>query len=862
MACCLLASSGCANLPTSCIDPTGEHVFAPSCPGPAVTVQPCCNVPPGPVDGDALAVVLLQPREAVAPVGSEVVLIAGVGAADGFLRTNRRLEWTISQGSVGQFVAVEQNSFVDWLVGDFNRPRKVSNSFAVGSTSRENVRLSRGGCSGAADVCVSRGQEWITVTSPVEGSTYVTVLAPEVCNWNRRMKSAVIHWVDAQWRLPPPAINPAGTRRLLTTIVAHQTTQVPCEGWHVRYEVLSGPPAGFLPGGVRAVEITTNAAGQASAEIFQTQPAHGTNRVCIQVIRPGTLPGANGQRFVVGSGETSVTWAAPDLAIRVLGPARGNVGAVLGYRIEVGNPGELPAKDVVVTERLPEGLTYASSNPPAAALPQQLVWRLGELGSRQQRILEVNFRADRPGSVVNCCEATAAGGLKANGCATTPVAPAPVAPAPVGPAPAAGPTPAGPLVGPTPAGPSPLQIKITPESARASVGEKVTFNIVVANRGPRPALALVLKDHFDPGLDPGVPAAARTRSLSQPLGDLAPGASSRTIQITFRVTQPGRQCHTVEANGPSTPVASCQACVTASEATGGGAAPAGKGPAPVSPPAPVEQPPSQPRPPAAKQPPLSVSVIGPPETLAVGEMARFVIDVKNVGSAAVHKLKVLNRLDNVLMPKTESDMLATGGNQWEGHALTWQLDALPAGESAQFRILTKCQGPAGRACCRTKVTTGEGYQATGEGCCEIRGPEAPPPSRKPAVKASTATGLTMTVPGLHNPVSAGHGVTYRIQVTNNGPRTYRKVALTATFPHGFVPDPMGTQGPGGTQFRVALQAGKVFFNPIFELAPRQELVYEVRGLARQPVQGRFHVELSSPDLPKPLVQEVSAEAVK
>ena len=87
------------------------------------------------------------------------------------------------------------------------------------------------------------------------------------------------------------------------------------------------------------------------------------------------------------------------------GPAVGSLGAVLSYRIEVNNPGELPAKEVVVIEKLPDGLTYASSNPPAEAASQQLVWRLGELGSRQQRIIEVNFRADRQGSIVNCCEA-------------------------------------------------------------------------------------------------------------------------------------------------------------------------------------------------------------------------------------------------------------------------------------------------------------------------------------------------------------------------------------------------------------------------------------------------------------------------
>ena len=37
----------------------------------------------------------------------------------------------------------------------------------------------------------------------------------------------------------------------------------------------------------------------------------------------------------------------------------------------------------------------------------------GRPGARGQQVIEVNFRAERPGSVTNCCEVVAAGGLKA-----------------------------------------------------------------------------------------------------------------------------------------------------------------------------------------------------------------------------------------------------------------------------------------------------------------------------------------------------------------------------------------------------------------------------------------------------------------
>ena len=65
----------------------------------------------------------------------------------------------------------------------------------------------------------------------------------------------------------------------------------------------------------RRSKCRTNSAGQASVEIFQKQPAHGTNKICIQVIRPADTPGAGGKKLVVGTGTTTKTWTAPDLAI-------------------------------------------------------------------------------------------------------------------------------------------------------------------------------------------------------------------------------------------------------------------------------------------------------------------------------------------------------------------------------------------------------------------------------------------------------------------------------------------------------------------------------------------------------------------
>jgi len=452
---CAVAVSGCAEFRLPRIDPSGERLFAaPSAP----TGRP-----------DDLVAVLLAPQRTVAPVGSQVVLLAGAAAGDGYLRTNRRLEWSIAPGSVGQFVSVGEAGWADPLLGDFNRPRKVTNTFAIGSTSRRQERVGLGP-GFAGPVCVRPGQGWITVTSPIEGTSHLLVVAPEVVAACGRSQSAVIHWIDAQFGFPPPAINPAGTRHVLTTTVLRQSNQCPQAGWIVRYEIVGGPPAGLAPSGAAAVEVLTNATGQASTEIFQSQPAPGTNQVRIQVIRPPSALDPGGERLVVGTGSTLKTWTAAALSVRQSGPAAAAVGAMVAYCIEVCNSGDQPAREVTVSDELPDGLTLVSGTPPPAVSGPRLQWQLGELAPGQRRTLQVDCRAAQAGSVAHCVEVAAAGGVRASHCVTTTIF------LPM------------------------LDLRVTgPE--QATVGGQATFQIVVTNRSQAAATGLIIKDRFGAGFE-------------------------------------------------------------------------------------------------------------------------------------------------------------------------------------------------------------------------------------------------------------------------------------------------------------------------------------------------------------------------
>ena len=787
---CALVVCGCTNLQTPRIDPSGEHLFAdrPGANDPSYRSVPGSLLPRDPTE------LILMPQVTVAPVGSEVVLLAAVRGPDQYLRTNQRVEWMLEPGGVGQFVEVDRGSWTDLLVFDFTWPRKIDNTTAVGTTSRSYLRLTRGTPNPADDVYLLRGQTWITVTSAVEGASHVTAHCPGMAGWESRRQSAVIHWIDAQVCFPPPAINLAGTRHVFTTTVTRQTDQSPCANWLVRYEICGGPAAGFAPDGAQVVEVPTDGLGQASVEIFQQQAAPGTNNIGIQVIRPA-LPGdGQGAPVVVSSGSTLKTWQAADIAVRKTGPAVASLGATLTYRLEVSNPGDMPAGGVVLRDVVPEGLSYLSSNPAGQLTGGTVQWQLGQLTASETRTVEVNFKAERQGSLTNCAEVSAAGGLTARDCASTTVST--------------------PTLGVQMSGPE-----------RVAVGGSVTFEIVVTNRGQVPATGLLIKDRFDPGLAHA--EAPGRQTIERDLFDLAPGQSQR-IGVELRATRAGSLCNSVEVIGGGGVQATARACVTAVAA----ALP------PVQPPI---QPPIQPGPgpgvPLPRPAGVSIRVTGP-QARMVGETAEFAFDITNTGGQTLTNLKVISDFDASFKPAE-----ATGGHVLEGDDLAWTVATLPPGKIERFRLNCRCLSPAAGACNRVKVmAANQGVWAEDEACVEIR----PAPVLAPA-------NLAMTLDALREPVTQGKEFTYLIQVRNNGFMADSRVALDVTLPPELLVVKLKTVGP--TDFEVLGRT--IRFQPVAILPPdpNRPLEYRIRVIARQAGEPTVRAQLTSQGLRQPILAE-------
>ncbi len=247
-----------------------------------------------------------------------LIVLAGVLGPDQYLRTNQRIEWMLDPAGVGFFVDFNRRTLNDWLVLDSNRPQKISNTYAIGSTSRQNLRLTRGTPNPADDVLVLSGQAWISVTSAVEGTSYVTAMSPCVYGWECRRQTAVIHWVDAEWAFPPPTINPAGARQTLTTRVTRQSDQSPRAAGSsaMRFSTPAGRLRSRRGTGHR---VPTDAAGLANVEIFQKQPSPAPTDQIQVIVRQCRR--RRGRAMAIGSGSTLTTWSAPGLSVHKRGPA-------------------------------------------------------------------------------------------------------------------------------------------------------------------------------------------------------------------------------------------------------------------------------------------------------------------------------------------------------------------------------------------------------------------------------------------------------------------------------------------------------------------------------------------------------------
>jgi uncharacterized repeat protein (TIGR01451 family) len=876
IACALLLLAGCQGFRLPAIDPTGQYIFAPGqtttldtsprcalfqpafttpptppictdiapglpptippsvvMPGPSVvgptTIQPQPTITmPGPTTPGRRGSIMLTPTEMIAPVGSEVVLRAGLCGEDGYYVTGQPVEFMLGNESVGHLVAVgddERSAIVRHIAHDRTAERRTD-SFAIGRTATNNLLLDRGTAGREDDIQLLAGQTWVSVTSGGAGISRVTAVAPNAKNWDGRFQTATIRWIDAQWSPPPPAISRSGAQHNLTTTVTRSSDGTPLVGWTVRYEVVDGPPAQFVsPDGRQggaAADATTDSNGAASVLIAPTSNQPGTTRVRMQIFQPASPDGTQGA-VSVGQAFTSVTWSAPGLAANIVGPQQASAGETINYHIEISNPGDITVNNVVVTHVLPPEVSYLGSNPPGNVFGNRLEWRLPRVDPGMVVALDVSVSVEAGGDLAHVVTAQSDEGLAAEATAITRVLQNAL-----------------------------LLLVEGPQSGR--VGEQAQFHITLTNTSNQTLTGVIVTDELGPGLahETGVSRIERA------IGQLGP-QQAFDFAVTLTITQAGELCQMLSATADGGHFASARSCLQVAVP----AAPSGPvfgqpAPEPATPTTPITPiPPATPAAPGGGAPEITVTVNGP-GTAVVGQIAQFQIIVNNTGGLPLTNVRIISRIDPEMVPS-----LATPGFfPAEGGGIFWSVKELPAGHLVTINVHARCDRMADRACERVTVEMDQLPVKEAEACLAIGAqqgrrempevpvrssqtniahrPQEPTPAETvddPNARSSEAGQLEISIATMTSPVVVGAPVTYVVQIHNARSVADQDIALRLDLPTALRFERL-LAGPVDGQ-TVSGNGKTVVFRPVREIRPDETITFRI--LLRSERSGRVAV---------------------
>ena len=465
----------------------------------------------------------VRPQDTSHPVGGNHVVIATVYDASGAARRERRVEWMLE--GTGQIVEVDESGCGQ------GRGYKVDSRYAVSYTAYREHLQTRGNGDPTDDFTIRPGQTWCVISSAVEGDTHITAYAPAIHNWDKNKVTVTTHWINAGWTIPPPAANRAGLPHTLTTNVYRFTDHAPAANYRVRYTILDGPPATFMPGGQRVAEAITDLQGNATVTLVQTQPQTGTNRIGVEIIRPPDPSTPTGPGIIIGRGETYKEWVGAELAITKTGPSLVAVGQIFTYTITVSSTGKVASEDLTIRDTVPDGLTFMSAQPAVTAREgNDLIWTQGgALHPGRSTTIQVTYRAERPGTVTNVASVTSSDGTRAESRASTEVT--------------------------TPG----LNVSITgPDTGL--MGVPVTFAITLANTGSGPATNVVLRADLDPGLV----HQSGANPIQSEIGTLNAG-ESRSVSLPVTPQQQGVHNIRVTATADGNLTANAQRAITIAE---------------------------------------------------------------------------------------------------------------------------------------------------------------------------------------------------------------------------------------------------------------------------------------------------------
>lgn len=755
--------------------------------------------------------ILLTPTRIVAPVGGEVILLAGICGKDGNLVTGEPIEWMLSPESVGQIIDVgDENKGQKKSLWNLSNKQptveKVDVDFARGRTSSEDGRITRGTARTEDDLPVRKGQTWLSLSSPTEGVSKVTVMAPDSAAWDQRRQTATIYWVDARWQFPQTQQASSGQPVALITKVLRAEGFVPAEDWIVRYRSLNPEVARFRDQFGEVFEKKVDRNGDAVVEVINmSQPGvisqpNATALIEVEVIRPPQAS-ENMPELPLGRGTVQVTWTSPVLVLQASGPEIAVPGQPLAYNATLENEGYASSENTILSLAIPNGMTIQSiSVPPTRQTPTNLSWEIGVLGPRQALDVQVVVEAAAEMDARVVFEGTGSPGIKKNAVISTLVQKPQLA----------------------------LSINPDPTSTQVGVGEVATFNIRLTNTGNQTISELALVLDAGPGLSHIRDGATQ---VTRDVGYLPPGKSI-DLQAQFVVAREG------ELGVKATAQSARQIVGAASAAVRG-----------------------MPAPQRVPQVELEMRCSTGANPIAINTATSVQLLVKNVGPVAVRNLVLSVKYDPALGPSGAS---AGFDPSFANQMLRWRIPELPAGTTSEFQVNFNGLNPIPDAQVVGQVESEDrsvrimrnvgipiAAPPAGAGPSNPPGgnigpaaiPGSPANPSAPANPGAPLRDLSIAIEPVNKAVRINEQSAYLITIRNQSAVNQQRVEVQLRIPEGV--RVVGVSGPSqdGYQFD---EAGRLInMAPVQTMRPGEEISYRIEFLHGLVGEGRLVATVAS-----------------
>ncbi len=446
--------------------------------------------------GVAPATVSIAPVEDWNPIFSQHTFTIAVSGADGAPADGVEVEVFLNRfpEAVGDIVAL-----------DGENPRKVDNYFGRVITN-EN------------------GEAMLTITATREGDTDVTAFVPQIEDDSAHKVFAVKHWVDMQIEFPPDAVNLIGTDHPMLVRITKVSDGSPLSGMDVSWALVDTDPPATIDNASSAVSTTTDDAGETVVVLQQVTPALGDNQVLIQVMEEETGKTMFAHTF-------TKTWQSPTLEVDKQGPDDLGLRKTAEYTVSVTNTGDTAATNVTLTDQLPAGLAFVSSDPDAASVSGSTVtWSLGDLMPAETVNVTMKLSALAVGDQLNSATALSVEGISGEDTHLTKVVPG-----------------------------SLIMTKTAPEET--VLGDGIAYEISITNDGEGALTNIVVVDTLPNGVAylSSIPeATVGSGSVSWLVGDLEAGAST-TLSVSGITEAVGEAVNTVTAQSAEGATASALA---------------------------------------------------------------------------------------------------------------------------------------------------------------------------------------------------------------------------------------------------------------------------------------------------------------